>query len=333
MPQKSRRQPEREKRALFLDRVARVYGVHPQDAADLLGGPRKQSVRVHRLSDRSPEEIRRDLEVVADVSPIDWCPDAYFLEGRKGELVASALFENGDVYIQNASSLVPPLALGVQPGQGILDLCASPGGKASHIASLTGNKADLWLNDGLPARIPKLRHVADLMRIRYCNLTNVAAQYADRFIDNSFDRILLDAQCSGEGRIDPNKPGALRHWSPERLTEYGYLQQRMLVAAYKLLKPGGILVYTTCTIAPEENERPVEVLLSRFPECSVLPIEVDLPAAVRMAGLTSWQGQRFRPELAQALRIRPQEHFEAFFVCKLQKPAAASGEPADKVGV
>jgi 16S rRNA (cytosine1407-C5)-methyltransferase len=297
----------------------------------MLSGPRKQSVRVHRLSDRSTDEIRQHLEAITDVSPIDWCPDAYFLEGRKGDLVASTLFEHGDVYIQNASSLVPPLALDAQPGQDILDLCASPGGKASHIAALTGNEAKLWLNDGLPARIPKLREVAELMRIRYCNLTNVAAQYADRFIDGSFDRILLDAQCTGEGRIDPARSGALRHWSLERVTEYGYLQQRMLAAAYRLLKPGGILVYTTCTISPEENERPVDVLLSRFPECNVLPIEIDLPPAVRMAGLTSWQGQRFRRELAQALRIRPHEYFEAFFVCKLQKPAAVSDGPADKV--
>jgi 16S rRNA C967 or C1407 C5-methylase (RsmB/RsmF family) len=170
------------------------------------------------------------------------------------------------------------------------------------------------------------------MRVRYCNLTNVAAQYADRFIDKRFDRILLDAQCTGEGRIDPSKAGALRYWSLERVTDYGYLQQRMLVAAYKLLKPGGILVYTTCTIAPEENERPVDVLLNRFPECEVLPIELNIPSDVRMAGFRSWQGQRFRPELTQALRIRPQEHFEAFFVCKLQKPVL-SEEAADKVGL
>ena len=214
---------------------------------------------------------------------------------------------------------MPPLALDPQPGEDILDLCASPGGKASHIAALTGNKASLWLNDGLPARIGKLRDVAGLMRIAYTELTSVQAQYADRFIPRQFDRILLDAQCTGEGRVDLHKPNALRYWSLERVTEYGYLQQRMLAAAFKLLKPGGVLVYTTCTISPEENERPVDVLLNRFDDCSVLPIDVAIDAEVSMPGLRSWEGTRFDPSLQQALRIRPQEFFEPFFVCKLQK--------------
>src|SRR5690606_11001884 len=114
------------------------------------------------------------------------------------------------------------------------------------------------------ARIGKLRSVAALMRIDYTELTTVQTQYADRFIPQQFDRILLDAQCTGEGRVDLHKAGALRHWSLERVTEYGYLQQRMLAAGFRLLKPGGTLVYTTCTISPEENERPVDVLLKRF---------------------------------------------------------------------
>jgi 16S rRNA C967 or C1407 C5-methylase (RsmB/RsmF family) len=189
------------------------------------------------------------------------------------------------------------------------------------MAALTLNQAALWLNDGLPARLAKLRNVASLMRLQYREMTAVPAQYADRFIPQQFDRILLDAQCTGEGRIDPARPGALRYWSLERITEYGFLQQRMLAAAYKLLKPGGVLVYTTCTTAPEENERPVDVLLRRFPECQVLPIEVAIEPEVRMAGLPSWDGQHFDPRLDLALRIRPHEYFEPFFVCKLQKPA------------
>jgi 16S rRNA C967 or C1407 C5-methylase (RsmB/RsmF family) len=315
----SNSQNERSKRGDFCRRVAAVYGVHPDQVEALLPGAGSQSVRIHRLSERPPEAIRADLEAIADVEAIGWCEDAFYLRGGKGSLVDSSLFRDGDVYIQNASSLIPPLALEPQPGEDVLDLCASPGGKACHIAALTGNKAALWLNDGLPARIGKLREVAALMRVDYKELTAIQAQYADRFIPQQFDRILLDAQCTGEGRVDLRKPNALRYWSLDRVTEYGYLQQRMLAAAFKLLKPGGVLVYTTCTISPEENERPVDVLLNRFDECRVLPIDVGIGPDVSMPGLRSWEGTRFHPDLQLALRIRPQEFYEPFFICKLQK--------------
>lgn len=305
----------------FTRRVAEVYGVRVDSVEQLLPGPANQSVRVHRLRDRPVEAIRADLEAMAVVDPIPWCEDAFFLHEGKGAVVGSTLFRTGDVYLQNASSLAPVLALDPQPGEDILDLCASPGGKASHIAALTANRAHLWLNDGLPARIGKLREVTALMRVAYRQLTCIPAQYADRSIDQRFDKILLDAQCTGEGRIDLRKPNALRFWSLERVQEYGYLQQRMLAAAFRLLKPGGILVYTTCTISPEENERPIDVLLNRFEDCRVLPIGLDMGKGINMPGLGAWNGQRFHPDIQQALRIRPHPFFEPFFVCKLQKAA------------
>ena len=118
---------------------------------------------------------------------------------------------------------------------------------------MTGNKASLWLNDGLPARMRKLREVSGLMRIDYKEMTSVQAQYADRFIPQQFDR-MLDAQCTGEAASTCAEPNALRFWSLERVIEYGYLQ-RMLAAAFKLLKPGGVLVYLARSRLKRTNGR------------------------------------------------------------------------------
>ena len=326
----SKRKPaaktESTKRIEFAERTALVYRVKPEEVRLLLDGSRKQSVRLHPLGVRSADSIRAELEGTCDVEPIPWCADAFFITGRKGDIVASPLFVEGEVYVQNASSLVPVICLAPGQGEDILDIAAAPGGKASHIAALTENKARFWLNDGLPARLAKLRSVVSLMGIQYEEMTSFPAQYADKFIARRFDKILLDAQCTGEGRVDLNKSNALKHWSLERVQEYGYLQQRMLAAAFKLLKPGGVLVYTTCTISPEENERPVDNLLSRFPDASVVSVDLDLGADVRMPGLTSWQGKPLHPSLSDAIRVRPGEFFEPFFVCKLQKSLGSLDE-------
>jgi 16S rRNA C967 or C1407 C5-methylase (RsmB/RsmF family) len=251
------------------------------------------------------------------LEPLGWCPDAYLLDGDKGVLSSSDLFTDGHVYIQNVSSLVPALALNTQPGERVIDLCAAPGGKTAHIAALTGNQAELWANDGIAPRLEKLRGVAEQFHVQLASLTGHPAQFADRYIDATFDRVLLDAQCSGEGLMNPAEPVSLRYWSEERITKYGYLQRKMLVSAFRLLRPGGTLVYSTCTFGPEENEAPVSFLL-RHHGVDVVPIDLP-PARNRRPGLRRWRGETFHPGVVDAVRIMPGPVFEGFFVCVLRK--------------
>jgi 16S rRNA (cytosine1407-C5)-methyltransferase len=130
---------------------------------------------------------------------------------------------------------------------------------------------------------------------------------------------LLDVQCSGEGRIDLRRSDALRFWSEERIDRYKYQQTRMLAAAYRLLRPGGTMVYSTCTIAPEENEYPVSQILRRHSDLEVQPVSLDEPNI--RPGLSTWREYRFAPALRHALRVLPTDHFEAFFAAKLVKGA------------
>ena len=224
--------------------------------------------------------------------------------------------------MQNASSLIPGLALAAEPGHAILDVCSSPGGKAAHIAALTRNQAQLWVNDGIKPRLNKLREVVDLMAMRIEDMTNIPGQYLDKMVERKFDRILLDAQCSGEGMVNLERSDSLRYWTLERIEKMSRLQQRMLVAAFKCLAPGGVLVYCTCTIAPEENEAPVDHLVRHYETAVVEPIPVYIPEG--MAGLESWDKRSFDPELRHAMRIMPSPFFEAFFICRIRKRAEAA---------
>ena len=306
------------KRRVFLSRVAAVYGLSETKAEELFSVERRSSIRVNRLTERAPAQILEDVRRRGfEVEPIPWCPDAYFFFGAKHELGATELFQRGYVYIQNASSLVPVLALEPRPGDAILDVSAAPGGKAAHIASVVGGEAELWLNDAIKSRLVRLREVVKTFRVEPARITSFPGQYVDKFVDRRFDRILLDAQCTGEGRVDLRRPNALQFWSTKRINEYSRLQQRMLMASFKLLEPGGVLVYSTCTIAPEENEAPVSHLLEHRPEARLEPIGVEVPEA--RPALRSWSERRFHPEIEQAVRVEPTEFMESFFVARIRK--------------
>jgi tRNA (cytosine49-C5)-methyltransferase len=310
---------DRRKLVRFADRVAEVYGVRAAEVPALLAGTRSTAVRVNRLAAIPAEDILAELHAAMPaLAPVPWCADAYFCAGDTGCAGAIPLAERGLVYIQNASSLIPVVLLDPKPGELILDTAAAPGGKAFHIAARTDGKARLWLNDAIAPRAAKLRDLAELYRVRYDNLTSIPAQYLDKELPaDTFDRILLDVQCSGEGRIDLRRSDSLRFWSEERIDRYKYQQTRMLEAAYRLLRPGGTMVYSTCTIAPEENEFPVSQILRRHDDLDVQPVSFDQPNF--RPGLSTWRGYRFGPALRHAVRVFPTGQFEAFFAAKLVK--------------
>lgn len=311
----------RRKLAIFQDRVAEVYGLRRADVPKLLTGARSTTVRLNRLAPVPADEILAELRAgVPDLSPVPWCADAYFCAGEAGCGGAVPLAERGEVYLQNASSLIPVVLLDPQPGESILDTAAAPGGKAFHIAARTGGQARLWLNDAIRPRAARLRDLATLYHVPYENLTSIPAQYIDKELTpQQFDRILLDVQCSGEGRVDLRRSDALRFWSEDRIERYKFLQTRMLESAYRLLRPGGTMVYSTCTISPEENEFPVGQMLRRHDDLDVQP--ADLPEKNFRSGLTTWRGYRFPPALRNAVRVLPDERFEGFFAAKLVRAA------------
>ena len=275
----------------------------------------RRSIRVNTLK-ICVDELKARLEKNWQLTPVPWCAEGFWIKGERrdeGNLLEHAL---GYIYIQEAASMIPPVVLDPKPGERILDLCASPGSKASQIAMYMHNEGVLVANDYKGARLSPLG-----MNLQRMGVTNAALTlyFGEQFPSVEFDRILVDAPCSGTGTIRKSLK-TVNIWNPYMITKLAAAQRRLLLKAFTLLKPGGTLVYSTCSLEPEENEGVVSALLDHEPTAALVPIHLPLG---RSNAVTSFEKARYRPEVAHCLRLWPQDNdTEGFFVAKISKDKA-----------
>lgn len=204
------------------------------------------------------------------LSPIPWCKEGYYYDGeeRPGK---HPYYYAGLYYIQEPSAMSPVEMLDVRPGDRVLDLCAAPGGKSTQIAAKLQGQGLLVANDNSADRVKVLAKNIELFGVRNAAVLNETPNALARVFGGFFDKILIDAPCSGEGmfRKDENM---IRSWSPESVQTCVVMQKDILDASAKLLAPGGRIVYSTCTFAPEENEARIADFLDRHPHFEVVPI-------------------------------------------------------------
>ncbi len=253
------------------------------------------------------------------LEPLAWKPDAFKIpDEERRALTESAAFAEGRTYVQNPSSMVPPLVLDPQPGEEVLDLAAAPGSKTLQMAAMMGNEGRIGAVEAVRSRFFKLR--ANLERGGAKNVQTYLKDGAKvwRSCSERFDRVLLDAPCSGEGLFQVGDAQSFAYWSAKKISEMARKQRRLLHSAIQCLRPGGVLVYSTCTFAPEENEAIVSRALEKF--SGVLEVEeISLDMHGVEPGLVEWQGTVFNEALSRARRIIPDGVMQAFFVCKLRK--------------
>lgn len=235
-----------------------------------------------------------------------------------GELGRALEHMLGYYYIQDLASMQSAIALMPEAGDLVFDLCAAPGSKTTQLAMMMGNKGTLIGNDVKRDRLAVLS--ANCQR---CGVSNAILTHADgialckRFKQHgyTFDKILIDAPCSGEGTIRA-APNQAREWNESMLKGFSRLQKKLVAVAIPLLVDDGILVYSTCTHAPEEDEAVVDFAVKNF-AVSVEPIK--LPITTR-PGITSWGKETFDSSVQNACRIYPQDNnSEGFFVARLRK--------------
>jgi tRNA (cytosine49-C5)-methyltransferase len=222
----------------------------------------------------------------------------------------------GYYYVQEVCSMMSVLALDAQPGERLLDLCASPGSKTTQLAAAMQNSGTLIANDLKLDRIRILTTNLERMGVMNCMVTRGdGVGLCARLRKNGFlfDKILLDAPCSGEGTLRSSSKTFLM-WNENVVHKLSREQKKLLAHALGCLRVGGTLVYSTCTHAPEENEGVIDFALKNFP---VRVETVKLPLMCR-TGVTQWSDERFSDDVAKCCRIYPQDNdSEGFFVAKL----------------
>ena len=250
----------------FLDRMKLQLGEEYPAFLESLERPRAVALRFNPLKGERP-----CLPFVAD--PVPWEPEGFYYDpqSRPG---LHPLHEAGVYYLQEASAMAPVFLLDPQPGERICDLCAAPGGKTTQIAGRMAGEGFLLCNEISPKRAKILSRNIERMGVANALVTNEHPENLAKHYPGFFDRVLVDAPCSGEGMFRKEE-AAVTDWSPETVCMCANRQKEILNSAARLLKPGGRLVYSTCTFAPEENEQVIGHFLQEHPEFT--PETVDAP--------------------------------------------------------
>ena len=296
----------------FTERMRKMLGEEYPQFLQSYDREDNHSLRVNTLKGSS--EIFRQ-QAKFSLAPVAWNPNGFYYDkdDRPGR---HPYHDAGVYYIQEASAMAPVVYLDPQPGERILDLCAAPGGKSTQIAAAMQGQGLLVSNEIHPARAKILSENIERMGIRNALVTGETPKRLAQAFPEYFDRILVDAPCSGEGMFRRNEE-ARKEWSPDNVQLCADRQDEILNWAADMLTPGGRLVYSTCTFAPLENEGTIARFLMQHPEFEILPTERLEGMA---PGMPEWASGDQIPDLAHTIRLWPHRlRGEGHYLAVLEK--------------
>ncbi len=315
----------------FVERMEKLLG-SKQEAEkffEICKTETPDSIRCNTLK-ISPEELKQRLEQYGwkIVQPFENNKEIMIIDetnnggGRKlapGELGKTQEHLLGYYYVQEISSMLPLFVLQPKPNEIFLDLCASPGSKTTQASAYMENTGLIIANDNNLGRIRILNS-----NLEKCGVMNAIVTRSDgvKLCNNllkrsnlKFDKILVDAPCSGEGTLRKS-PKTYLMWNLNMVHKLGSIQKRLASSALRLLKVGGEMIYSTCTLTPEEDEEVINYLLERF---DIQIEEINLPLK-RHCGVCEWDGKKLNQQIKNSCRIYPQDNnTDGFFLAKIKK--------------
>jgi len=285
----------------------------------------RKCIRVNTLK-ASVDDIKKRLDERWNLHEIPWCRQGFwidFKDGKRFDLGNLIEHHLGYIYIQESASMIPPVVLDPNPGERVLDLCAAPGSKTSQIAMYMQNKGIIVANDVSGMRLKALG-----MNLQRCGVRNsiITMMQENKFLwikkqnpNIEFDKILVDAPCSGTGTIRKSLR-TIKEWNPLSITKLSKIQRNLIDAGFQLLKSGGTIVYSTCTIEPEENEAVVSYLIDKYEDAELLEIDSESLGIKRTPSIIKFQDLHINPVVKECLRLHPYDNnTEGFFIAKIRK--------------
>ena len=310
----------------FIELVKDVYPKKSQKVIESFSINKPTTFRINKLKVKDSKKLLEDLKKEGfkiTKGPFD---NTYIVKKQQKPLSKTEAFSKGLIYIQELSSMLPPLVLNPKKDEYILDMTAAPGSKTTQIAMLSKNKANLLAVEKNPIRYKKLKYNLKLQdaKVKTININSIILPKKFPEFKNFFDKILLDSPCSSEGRFNTQNPKTFKFWSIKKIKRMQKTQKILLNKAVEMLKPNGILVYSTCTLNKKENEEVLEWILKKHPNLKLESINLKIPEKNIVKGKTK--------NTKRALRILPDTTFGGFFIAKIRKTGLDSRFRGNDVG-
>lgn len=308
---------------LFEDRMRKLLGKEYEEYKACFEQRHYSGLRVNTLK-ITPEEFEKICPFA--IERIPWIENGYFYD-EKDQPAKHPYYYAGLYYIQEPSAMTPASLLPVNLGDTVLDLCAAPGGKSTELAARLKGEGVLVANDISNSRAKALLKNIELFGVKNAVVVSEAPSKLVNHFEGYFDKILVDAPCSGEGMFRKS-PSIMKNWEQYGVDYYNKLQKEIILSAAKMLKPGGSMLYSTCTFSPEENEGTIAFLLEQYPEFHVVnPLEGQEKTKVSYDGFSFGRPEWVNgpEELKNCIRLWPHKlRGEGHFMTLLEK--APEGE-------
>lgn len=304
----------------FIELVKELYNLTEEEINSIFSTVKPTTFRVNTIKSSTIEVLAELKKANIEVKPGPFKNSFIVLNDNKQLISKTNLVTSGKIYMQELSSMIPPIILDPKQTDYIADLTSAPGSKTTQICALTNNKANILANEKSYIRFQKLKFNLNLQgctNVKTTNLNAIDLPKKYKEFENFFDKILLDTPCSSEGRFNINKPKSYKYWNKNKIREMVNIQRALLGTAVKMLKPGGTLVYSTCTINVFENEENINWALQKYKNIKLLPININLKNVSK--GFTKYNDTVYKNQLINTLRVLPNNNFGAFFIAKLTK--------------